>query len=305
MSKEKSPNINSKSVVICVPAYNEEKSIARLIIDLKKYSDKIIVVDDGSSDYTSNIARALGAVVIRHEQNLGKGAALRTAFTHAITYSPDVVITMDGDGQHDPIFIPKLVEPIINKEADVVIGSRNSKKTKMPKHRKAGLKVINYLSNKASGTQISDTQSGYRAYSNNSINCLKDLSFDDYQVEFEQLRVLVENGFEVKEIEVDIKYEGLEKTSKKNFLSHGGELIFASLFRIIEKKPILYLAIPGGFLLSLALFYGFYTLFLFNEKRYFSMPMSVTSGILLILGTLFIFSAMFIYITSKMRQLPK
>jgi len=89
-----------ESIVICVPAYNEEKSIAKLIVDLKKYSNKIIVVDDGSSDYTSKIAMELGVDVIQHEKNYGKGAALKTCFTNAMLYSPDVVITLDGDGQH-------------------------------------------------------------------------------------------------------------------------------------------------------------------------------------------------------------
>ena len=103
-------DFGKKSIVICIPAFNEEKNIARLIIDAKKYTDKIIVIDDGSTDYTPIISRELGINLIQHEKNLGKGAALRTAFKNAMTYSPDVVVTMDGDGQHDPSFIPKLIE---------------------------------------------------------------------------------------------------------------------------------------------------------------------------------------------------
>jgi len=287
-----------KSVVICVPAYNEEKSIAKLIVDLKKYSDKIIVVDDGSSDYTAKIARELGTVVIQHEKNLGKGAALRSCFSHAMTYFPDVIVTIDADGQHDPACIPSLIKPILDKQADVVIGSR-SQDTKMPRYRKIGLRPINYLSKIASKTNVNDTQSGYRAYSYDSIKIVAQLRSQDYSSEFEQLVVLSEKGFVIKEVPVQLKYDGLEKTSKKNFLTHGGELILGSFFMIIQRRPIIYLALPGTFLLALSMFYGFYTISLFNETRYFSMPMSVASGILLIIGVLFVFSSMFIYIITK------
>lgn len=292
-----------KSIVVCIPAYNEEKNIAKLIVDLKKYSNKIIVVDDGSSDYTAKIARELGVIVLQHEKNMGKGEALRSCFTQAMTYSPDVVVTMDGDGQHDPDCIPDLIKPILDKKADVVIGSR-SKDTKMPAHRKIGLSAINFLSRKASKTNVNDTQSGFRAFSNNSIRTIAQLRSQDYSVEFEQLSVLSEKGFVIKEVPVKIIYDGLEKTSKKNFLSHGGELILGSLFMIIERRPIIYLTLPGTVLLALGMFYGLYTVLIFNETRYFSLPMSVMSGILLIIGILFIFSSMFIYVIGKMQQKP-
>jgi len=289
-----------KSVIICIPAYNEEKSIAKIIIDAKKYSDKIIVIDDGSSDYTPKIASELGVTLLQHKRNLGKGAALRTGFSHAITFSPDVVVTIDSDGQHDPSSIPALIEPIINGKADVVIGSR-SNKTRMPKIRKLGLKAINYLNRKAIKTKIKDAQSGYRAYSLKSLNAIAHERFQDYSAEFEQLESLCDKGFEIAEIPVVIKYDGLEKTSKKNFITHGGELILASLFMIISRRPILYLALPGTIFLFIGFFYGAYTLFLFNADNYFSLPMSLASVGFVILGSLLILSSMFIYILSKMQ----
>ena len=86
-SIDKKLESRKKSLVICVPAYNEEKNIAKLIIDLKKFSNKIIVIDDGSSDYTGKIVKELGITLIQHEKNLGKGEALRSGFTKAMTYS--------------------------------------------------------------------------------------------------------------------------------------------------------------------------------------------------------------------------
>jgi len=299
-SLEKELDLRKKSIVICVPAYNEEKNIAKLIIDLKKYSNKIIVVDDGSSDYTAKIAKELGVEVIQHDRNKGKGAALNTCFKKAMSYLPDIIITIDGDGQHDPRYIPDLIKPIVNNQTDMVIGSR-SKSTKMPRHRKIGLNVINYLNRKAVGSNIKDAQSGYRAYSYRCIESLAKMQFDDYAAEFEQLESLLSQGFTVIETPIEIKYTGLGETSKKNFITHGGELILASMFMMISRRPIMYLALPGALLLFVGLFYGFYTLFLFNADRYFSIPMSVVSGGLLILGSLLILSSMFIYILAKMK----
>jgi len=297
---EKKLNPIKKSVIVCIPALNEEKNIAKLIIDTKKFSNKIIVIDDGSSDYTSKIAKELGVEVISHEKNQGKSAALQTGFKRAMDFSPDVVVTIDGDGQHDPSFIPNLIQPIIDGEVDVVIGSR-SNKTKMPKYRKIGYDAISFMNRKAINLKIRDTQSGFRAYSNKSINSIAYERFHDYAGEFELLGTLSQKGFEIKEVEVEIKYDGLKNTSKKNFISHGGELILASLFMIISRRPILYLAMPGTFLLLIGFFYAFYTLFLFNADRYFSIPMSVLSGGLVIIGSLFVLSSMFIYIISKMQ----
>lgn len=288
-----------KSIVICIPVYNEEKNIAKLIIDAKKYSEKIIVIDDGSTDATPEIVKALGVKLVHHKKNLGKGEALRTGFLHAISFSPDVVVTIDGDGQHSPSDIPKLIQPIIDGKVDVVIGSR-SNKTKMPRIRKMGLNGINFLNRIATKSKIKDMQSGFRAYSIRSILAIAPEKYQDYSVEFEQLESLLKKGFEIVEVPVEIKYQGLEKTSKKNFLTHGGELILASMFMIISRRPIIYLAFPGSIFLFIGLFFGFYTLFLFNSERYFSIPMSVVSGGMVIFGSLLILSSMFIYILSKM-----
>ena len=297
--EEKSISSN-KSIVICIPAFNEERNIAKLIVKARKYSDKIIVIDDGSTDYTAQIVRELGVKLIQHEKNLGKGAALRHGFRYAMIFKPDVVVTMDADGQHDPSFIPELIKPIFNKEADAVIGSR-SKKTQMPRHRKLGYNAISYLNRKATKSQIRDAQSGFRAYSYKSINSLAQERFHDYSAEFEQLNFLINKKFEVVEVPVELKYKGLEKTSKKNFLTHGGELILASLFVIISRRPILYLALPGSMFIISGLGFALITLLLFNSDRYFSMPNSIISASLLILGSLLVLSSMFIYIISKMQ----
>jgi len=300
-SLEKKIDTKNKSVVICIPAYNEEKNIAKLIIDAKKYSDQIIVIDDGSTDYTPQIAQELGIKLIQHEKNLGKGAALKTGFKYALTHSPEVVVTIDADGQHNPHDIPKLIEPILTGDCDVVIGSR-SEKTKMPTHRKIGYNFISFLNKKATKSKIKDSQSGFRAYSKKSLSTFAQKRFQNYSVEFEQLNSLIQDGFKIKEVPVELKYKGLEKTSKKNFLTHGGELILASLFMIVARRPILYLSLPGVISICIGLVFVFSTLFLFNDDGYFSIPMSILSASFLILGCMLIISSMFIYIITKLQN---
>jgi len=221
-----------------------------------------------------------------------------------LTYSPDVIVTMDGDGQHDPSFIPRMIEPIISGVADVVLGAR-SNKTKMPKYRKIGLNAINFLNRKAINLKIKDVQSGFRAYSTKSIIAIANENFQDYSAEFEQLESLSHKGFKISEVPIEIIYDGLENTSKKNFVTHGGELVLASLFMIISRRPIMYLALPGTLFLLVGLVFAFLTLALFNADRYFSIPMGVLSGSMLIMGSLLILSSMFIYILAKMQLASK
>jgi glycosyltransferase involved in cell wall biosynthesis len=135
----------------------------------KKYVDEVIVIDDGSEDHTSKIANLAGAKVIRHQFNEGKGAALKSGFEAA--RRADIIITLDGEGQHDPDEIPKLMEPIMKGESDFVIGSRyiNGNRKNTPLYRRAGQIVLNWITNKISGLHIKDTQSGFRAFSKNAV----------------------------------------------------------------------------------------------------------------------------------------
>jgi glycosyltransferase involved in cell wall biosynthesis len=111
-------------VVACIPAFNEERTIASVVVRALKYVDRVVVCDDGSGDLTGEIAEGLGAFVLRHDRNMGKGVAVRTAFRYAKDLEPDVVVMLDGDGQHDLGEIPRLVEPVVVGEADMVVGSR-------------------------------------------------------------------------------------------------------------------------------------------------------------------------------------
>ena len=109
---------------VVIPAYNEEQKIGEIIKDVQKMCSSVIVVDDGSADATYEVARREGAIVLRHLVNRGQGAALQTGITYALRNGADSIVTFDADGQHDTDDIERLIEPILQREADVVLGSR-------------------------------------------------------------------------------------------------------------------------------------------------------------------------------------
>ena len=154
-----------KAIIAAIlPAFNEEISIGSVVIRTKCYADRVIVVDDGSTDHTAEVAELAGAEVIRHPENRGKGAALKTGF--ASLDGEMVIVTIDTDGQHDPSDIPKLVEPILKGEADMVNGSRyiNGNKKDTPFYRRLGQIVLDNATRLNSGLNITDSQSGFRAF---------------------------------------------------------------------------------------------------------------------------------------------
>ncbi len=156
--------LKGKRVVAIVPAYNEEKHISQVVELTKKYVDLVVVVDDGSSDKTVDVARGAGAdVVLSHAMNAGKGVGLYTGFLYAEKIGADVVVTLDADMQHDPARIPDFVDKIVNEGMDIVVGARR-KSSRMPFVYRFGNYVLNTTFVLLFGEKISDTQSGYRAF---------------------------------------------------------------------------------------------------------------------------------------------
>ena len=157
---------------IGIPAFNEEKNIAKMIVKLKKISDEIIVCNDGSSDLTGEIAEKMGAIVINHEKNLGYGAGINSIIKKSKEIDTDILVTFDADGQHRIEDIETVTKPIINGEADLVIGSRflDEGKKEVPGYRKLGINIITKVTNSGLKEKITDSQSGFRAYSRELIS---------------------------------------------------------------------------------------------------------------------------------------
>jgi len=130
MSHEQMISNNTKNLdqpegtVVVIPAYNEDRFIGSVVLKTRRYFPTVVVIDDGSTDDTASVAEAAGAVVIRHDCNQGKSAAIETAFKHARSLSPKAVVMLDGDGQHHPEDITYVLQPILEGQADIVVGSR-------------------------------------------------------------------------------------------------------------------------------------------------------------------------------------
>jgi len=289
-------------VVACIPAYNEESSIGAVIVRTKGYVDEVLVCDDGSRDLTGAIAEGLGSVVIRHERNRGKGAALRTALRCARDLDPDVVLVLDGDGQHDPGEIPRLVEPIVGGRADMVVGSRyvEGSRVDAPYYRRLGLRLVNALSGKSGDSGVEDTQSGFRAFSAGALDVVLKCEAEGYGVETEQLALAQKNDLRVVEVPVAIRYKGLGDTSKKNPAYHGFELVDTVLRLVVEERPLLFLALPGTVLFLVGVGFGIYFLWYFNLTRYFSVPMALITVGGVFLGMLLVVSSMMLYAIKRL-----
>ena len=178
-------DLTQYKVCVVIPAYNEARFIGSVVLSLKRRPLEILVVDDGSQDDTAEIARAAGADVLQLEANQGKGAALNAGLVHVRPSSPDAIVIIDADGQHLPDELERVVRPILEGQADIVIGSRYLEATSnTPAHRKFGHKVMNFFTGAFSGVKASDSQSGYRAFSPKAYRLLTFTS-NDFSVESE------------------------------------------------------------------------------------------------------------------------
>lgn len=195
--------------LVIVPAYNEEKSIEKVIKEIQKEASEhdILVINDGSGDRTSEIVRGFKSVnIVDLPMNLGIGGAVQTGFIYCWEKSYDICVQVDGDGQHKPSEIKKIEEPIINDEADMVIGSRflSSSTYKTTFFRRMGIKIFYFANRLFLGEKIKDSTSGFRAYNRKVVEILRKYYPDDYP-EPEAIFILKKKGLRIKEVGVDME----------------------------------------------------------------------------------------------------
>jgi glycosyltransferase involved in cell wall biosynthesis len=289
-------------IIACIPAYNEEKTIAKVVMLAQKRVDKVVVCDDGSEDLTADIAERLGATVIRHDKNLGYGAAIQSLFRKAMEKDADVIVTLDADGQHYSEEIPKLVQPILDDEADIVIGSRFlGEHNDVPAYRRFGIKFITKLSSRS--RNFSDAQCGFRAYSKKTLENLN-LNENGMGISAEILLEAVKRGLRVVEVPVGIRYKGLD-TSTHNWLSHGLGLVTSIVKMIVEERPLRYLGAPGAVFLLMGILFGVWMLQIFAVTGSIATGVALASISFTLLGLFTIFTAITLYaiirLTQKMR----
>jgi len=246
------------NIIVGIPAFNEEKNIAVLIIQLKKIADKIIVCNDGSTDLTSKIAEELGATVINHEKNLGYGAAIRSIFLKSRDLDGDILVTFDADGQHRIEDIDKVINPIINGESDLVIGSRflDEGEKEVPQYRKVGIKIITKITNATIKKQLTDSQSGFRAYSKKILNELNPSELG-MGISTEILIKASTKNFRISEVPIKIIYKG--DTSTHNPISHGSSVLFSTIKYTSIEHPLKFYGVPSVILFAIGLFLTYYS----------------------------------------------
>lgn len=218
------------------------------------YVDQVIVCDDGSTDNTVQIAKKSGAIVISHKKNKGYGAAIISLFDYARNNNASMIITMDGDGQHDPDQIPLLINTLTQHNVDVVIGSRFlNHDTETPGYRKRGIKIITSAANYGADLKVSDSQSGFRAYSKNAIDAIHPTE-EGMSVSTEILLKISNKGLSLAEVPITISYDG--DTSEQNPVSHGISVLMNTLKYVSIKHPIKFYGIPGFVLIVAGIIMG-------------------------------------------------
>jgi len=229
-------------ITAIIPAFDEEISIGTMVLKTKKYTDHVIVIDDGSTDDTAEIARLAGADVISHPKNMGKGQALKTGFNLAKQNGTKIIVTIDADGQHNPAEIPMVIEPILSKRADMVIGSRYLNGNNIPFYRRIGQKVLDIATNIDSKTDVTDTQSGFRAFDIDTVPIFK-FKQNGFSIESEMLTDIANAGLKVEEVDISVRYD--VDCSTENPIIHGTKVLVNILKDMEFNRPLYYFTIPG------------------------------------------------------------
>jgi glycosyltransferase involved in cell wall biosynthesis len=292
-------------VVVGIPAFNEETSIAKVILEAQKYVDAVVVCDDGSSDMTEAIAKRLGAYVVRHKQNLGYGASIRSLFKRAREMDADVLVTLDADGQHNPEEIPAIINPITHGTADLVIGSRfiDTDGTKeMPLYRRLGAKLITKLVNGSSKNGISDAQSGFRAYNRNALARLSPFEAG-MGASVEILLNASKHDLEVCEVPSSCKYHnGDIATSTEHPLTHGIKVMMSIVRFVVEEKPLVMLGIPALLCLFVGTSFGVWMLQIYANEHHIVTNIALAAITFVLVGIFLLSTAITLYAVSRIRR---
>ena len=268
--------------LLAIPAFNEELTIGSVVLKALDHVDEVLVIDDGSDDRTRQVARLASATVITHRRNLGKGAAIRTAFDYVRRNGHEILVLIDGDGQHDAEEIPNLTRSIARDEADVVVGTRWGKTNGMPLYRRVGKRVLDYATGAFAGL-VTDSQCGFRAFSRAAVEVL-DLQSLGFGVESEVLIRAGEAGLRIVEVPVGARYDVDGSTSEP--LEHGIRVIDSILRVTAEWHPLIFFGVPGLLVFLLGLGLGVHVMSLFNQTGVLATGYALIVAISLILGGL-------------------
>jgi len=280
-------------ITIGIPAYNEEKNIASIITKLKNITDSIIVCDDGSSDMTSEISKNLGAIVISHKKNMGYGAAIRTIFQKSVELDSDILVTFDADGQHRIDDVNKILQPLENNEADIVIGSRFlDNESKVPNYRKIGIKVITQVTNASLKKKLTDSQSGFRAYNKQALTQISPSEMG-MGISTEILIKASNKGLRIAEIPITILYH--DDASTHNPVSHGTSVLISTIKFTSIEHPLKFYGIPSIIFLIIGSAFTYSAIQYYVEIGRLNTNLTVIGAGAILIGLVLLISAILLY----------
>ena len=280
-----------KGLYAVLPAYNEELVIGSVVLRTRQYVDRVIVVDDGSTDRTAEVAKLAGADVIRLDHNTGKAYALLLGLSHARKTGCRVAVMLDADGQHDPNEIQRVAGLVSIGKADLVIGSRFLVKNGgIPAYRQLGQKTLDLFTNIGSKSQVTDSQSGFRALSCQALDNL-DFRSDGYNIESDMIDHFSAMGLPIMEVPISVNYDVPHK-HKKHPVTHGVGVFTRLINLILYRRPMVMFGLPGIFFITLGLMTGSAAFNYYYETSKFPFGMSMISMLSLIMGMLLIIAAL-------------
>jgi len=285
-----------KSVIIVgMPAYNEEKYIGSVVLQARQFADEVVVVDDGSSDRTAQVARLAGATVVQHKKNSGYGATVQTVLAEAKKRNPEVLVLLDADGQHNPEEITSLINAI-SAGSDVAIGSRKIKNENIPAYRRFGQNVISFFTRVLSRSTLSDTESGFRAFSRKAISVLEPKE-RGMAISAETISEATAKGLKITEVPISAIYTG--DGSTLNPLKHGVSVLNRVIVMISERRPLLFFGTAGGISIILGIVAGVIVLRAFFTINELAVGTAMVAILLITVGVLFIFAGVILNVLVK------
>lgn len=285
------------STVALIPAYNEERFIGSLVLAIKSYVDEVVVVDDGSHDRTAEIARKAGATVVQHELNQGKATAVNTGFTYLRQIKPSAMVMLDGDGQHCAEDIPQVLAPVLAGEADIVVGSRfQDVKSAIPAYRQVGQHSLTLATNLTSGVWVSDSQSGFRAFSSRAIERLS-FSQGGFSIESEMQFLVRDHQLRVAEVPIKVIYA---EPAKRNPVSHGMQVLNGIMQLVGQSRPLLFFGSVGLVVFLVGMLLGLYIIDIYTRTQDLAIGYGLVTVVLCVVGVLLLFAGVILHSTRGM-----
>lgn len=284
-------------MIAVIPAYNEERFIGSLVLAVQAHVDEVVVIDDGSRDRTAEIARLAGATVVQHQTNQGKAAGVNTGFTYARQRAPRAMVMLDGDGQHCADDIPLVLQPILSDEADIVIGSRfREVRSEIPAYRQVGQHSLTLATNMTSGVWVSDSQSGFRAFSGRAVARLN-FSQGGFSIESEMQFLMRDHQLRVAEVPIKVIYA---EPAKRNPMSHGMQVLNGILQLVGQTRPLLFFSSAGLLLLSTGGLLGLHIVGLYAQTHELAVGYGLLTVLLCVIGVVLCFAGVVLHSTRGM-----